>query len=111
MSQTNLAKPGTILLLVGAILSAISALFMFGLMIGLQAIFDIMGEEAPAFSWMYGIFGVLLLLGSVFGFTAAARANEGDLQGAFVFGLVSALMPPLQILPLIGAIFCKVSED
>lgn len=111
MSQTDLAKPGAILLLVGAIVSAAGALLMIGLLIGIQALLEALDGEAVGISWVYGIIGLLLAIGSALGFIGYRRANAGDLDGAFKFGLACALMPPLQILPLIGAIFCKASED
>lgn len=108
----DLSKAGEVLLLVGAILSAVGALFMVMLAVGMTALFAALGEPEGAWiSILYGAFAVLMVGSAIFGFMGWNRARAGDLSGGFLFGLISSLLPPVQIIPLLGAIFCKVSED
>lgn len=111
---SGLFQAGTILLLVGAILAAIGALFMLALAIGMNVLFTALDEpDAPGlfFAIFYGALAIVMAAGSVFGFIGYGKGREGDAQGAFVFGLVAALVPPVQVVPLVGAILCKVSPE
>lgn len=112
-----MAKAGRILLLVGAIMGAIGAFFL--ILAGILLVVvgrNLVGDGDAAFPGtvvgaIYLVMGVVIAVGTVFGFLAYARAQRGDWHGAWVFGLVAALVPPLQVLPLLGAIFCLVSPE
>lgn len=110
---SGMFQAGKIIILVAAILAVVGALFMvvFGILFG--SINAAAGEEA-ALDWfgpLYIVIGIITGIGSVFGFLGYGRARRGDAHGAFVFGLVAALVPPVQVLMLVGAILCKVSPE
>jgi hypothetical protein len=116
--QSGLLKAGTILLLVGAILSAVGGGLTLLMALFMGAVFGALSSEVDGGMWaggliagFYGIFALLLIAGSVCGFVAWRRAGRGDLQGAFVWGLVASLLPPLNVLLLLGAIFAKVCPE
>ena len=105
------------LLLVGAILAAFGTVFLVAAGIVILTLDrELMGDNEAYFPGTFigaiylGLAG-LSAIGCVFGFLAYARAQDGDWHGAWVFGLVSALVPPLQVVPLLGAIFCLVSPE
>lgn len=111
-------KAGEILLLVGAILGAVGAFFLLLASIALLVVGEtVIGEEeeqtmAPTIiGTVYLVLALVLAVGVVFGFLAHARARRGDVHGAWVFGLVSSLVPPLQVLPLVGAILLLTSPE
>lgn len=113
MAQSGLYKAGTILLLVGAILNAAGA----GLMLVFSLVFLVLGtrfdegEPLGVMGAIYLGFGLLMAVGTVFGFTAHARATRGEAHGAWIHGLVASLLPPLQVVLLLGAIFVLVSPE
>jgi len=112
--QSGLLKAGIVLLLVGAILSAAMALMALAMTAFIGVVFAELSQEAfpGAFiTLFYGGFALLLAGGSVCGFVGWRKAQAGDLSGAFVWGLVGSLLPPLQILLLLGAIFAKVCPE
>jgi hypothetical protein len=114
---SGLLKAGTILLLVGAILAAVATFFLlvasiFMLAIGQSLLSD--GESALGLRLAGGIYlglSLLTAVGCALGFSAWTRAKAGDTRSAFVRGLVSSLLPPLQVVTLIGAILVKVSPE
>lgn len=117
-AQSGQYKAGHILLLVGAILAVVGSAFL--VLAGIFLIWldqSILGDEAdrtlaPAvIGALYLAFGVVGAVGSVFGFRARAKALAGDAHGAWIAGLVAALVPPLQVLPLIGAILILTSPE
>jgi hypothetical protein len=112
--QSGLLKAGTILLLVGAILSAAMALLALAMTLFMGFVLAEISEEVfpgALFTLFYGGFGLLMVAGAVCGFVAWRKAQAGDLSSAFVWGLVGSLLPPLQILLLLGAIFAKVCPE
>jgi hypothetical protein len=103
---SGLLKAGTILLLVGAIVGAVVGFLMLvsGLVLGF-----LLGEAFILV--LYAGLGLLVGVGSAFTFLAWRRAQAGNLHGAFTFGLVGALLPPVQVLPLLGAVLVKASPE
>lgn len=117
-APSGLLKAGTILVLVGGILSAIGALFITLAAIVLLAVGNnLLGGESDAtfpatvVGSIYLGLGVLLAVGSVFGFLGYQAAKRGDVHAGWVKGLVCALLPPLQAIPLIGAILLLASPE
>lgn len=112
------AKAGRILLLIGAVLAAVGAAFLAlaGLFL-LAAGETFLGEEAEqsmaptVIGAIYLVVAALVAVGCVFGFLAYGRAMRGDVHGAWVFGLVAALVPPVQLLALVGAILLLTSPE
>lgn len=118
-NPSGMLKAGQILLLVGSILQAVGAGFLLIFAIFFSAILGAAADPSGAdprltgviLASVYGIMGVLAGIGCIFGFLAHGRAKAGNLGGAFAFGLTASLLPPLQIVLLLGAIFCKVSPE
>lgn len=115
---SGLLKAGTILVLVGAILSAVGAFFLViagAAMLVLGA--NLLGGETestfPAIlvGIVYLVMGLMMVVGCIFGFQGYGAAKRGDVHGGWVKGLVCALLPPLQAVPLIGAILLLVSPE
>lgn len=95
--MTSLAVAGTVLLLVGAIVSTAGTVlvFFFGFTAGQPFMM---------------VVAALLAIGAVLGFVAWRKAAAGQLGPAFGLGLASALLPPIQVLQLVGAILVKVAD-
>jgi hypothetical protein len=71
------------------------------------------GDGFP-FGWIslvYAGLGLLTAGSAVLGFMAYGRAKAGDARGAWVRGLVAALLPPLQVVPLVGALLCLLCPE
>jgi hypothetical protein len=111
-----MSKAATILLLVGAILSAVGAFFFLLMVAFIGAIFSGLPTEGTGFPFgfiagFYGVIGILVAAGSVCAFVGWRKASQGDFQGGFVWGLIGALLPPVQIVTLVGAILAKVCPE
>jgi hypothetical protein len=100
------------LLLVGAILSFLTGLFLiaYGLWAGQRLQADGL-EMTSRVMYAVALLGVVSLAGGEFGLRAYRAARLGDASRAFSRGLAAALLPPLQPIPLIGAILCKTSAE
>ncbi len=117
MTESGLFKAGRILVLVGAIMSVAAAVFLLIATLGLAA-FGQLASEAEAdtavagiVTVVYGIIALLTAVGAVFGFLSFASARRGDVHQAWIRGLVAALLPPVQLLLLVGAILILVSPE
>lgn len=115
---SGLFKAGSILVLVGAILSAVGAFFLViagsvMLVLGSNVLGDASGETFPALivGIVYLVLGLVMVVGCIFGFQGYGAAKRGDVHAGWVKGLVCALLPPLQAVPLIGAILLLVSPE
>ena len=114
VTPSGMYKAGTILLLVGAILHAIGTLALAGLGIVYIMLEGADGGGPRLFAFMGYVYlglAALTAVGTVFGFLAHAKASRGDAHGGWVNGLVASLLPPLQVITLLGAIFCLVSPE
>ncbi len=99
------AKVGKILLIIGVVLGLLSLLAM--LFVGSMMMFG-----------MAGLFGGLVyaiiavdVVGLVVGVLAIKKAMDGEMKSAGIYGIISSLLPPLNIITLIGAILCLVSPE
>jgi uncharacterized membrane protein len=112
---SGLLKAGKILLLVGAIVQVVGVFFVVMAMTGLSLFLNGAGDDAgfpgPLFLLLYGGMGVLLLAGAILGFIGWRKAEHGDLHNAWILGLVGSLLPPVQVVMLIGAILVLVSPE
>lgn len=112
-NSQGLGQAGNILLLVGAIFAALGAVF-FGLFaIGFGALFAALTNEPEAafIGFLYGGLAMLYAVSAVLNFIAYNRSRENDADGAFLFGLIASMLPPVRVFTLLGAIFCKVDEN
>ena len=122
VGESGLSKASKILLLVGAILSAGLAVMMVGMAIFMGVVFSEFEAEAqeqdpsfrfpgPLFLAFYGIWGLLYAAGAVCAFIGWRKASAGALDSGFVWGLVGSLLPPFNVVILLGAIFAKVCPE
>lgn len=115
--QSGMLKAGTVLLLVGAILHAVGAFFLTAaglLFLLIDKTFLGDGEAtfpATFVGALYLFLGLVMVVGSFFGFSAWRQSQGGQLHSAWVRGLVASLLPPLQVVTLLGAIFVLVSPE
>jgi hypothetical protein len=109
-------KAGTILLLVGAILHLVAAVVvllfaLFFLFLGWTVGADDGAIVPVVMGILYFLGGVLLAAGGFFGMSAWKRATAGQLHRAWIHGLVASLLPTVQLVTLLGAIFILVSPE
>lgn len=120
--ESGMLKAGKVLLLIGAILQALGSAFflLFGLVLFpllVQVAEDYPSSNPPpteAFALMqiiYTVVGVVAAGGAVVSFLAYGKANRGDLRMGFIMGLVGCLLPPVNIVGLLGAIFLKICPE
>lgn len=112
--QSGLLKASRILLLVGSILAAVGAGFLLLMATFMGLIFGSVSDGgAGAFGIvfvMYGIFALFLGAGAICGFVAWKK-TPGDLDAAFVWGLVGAILQGVNVVTLLGAIFAKACPE
>jgi len=120
--RSGMAKAGEILLLVGGILRLVGAgfLILFGTVFAsvIAAASQSSSSSRPPPGWLGGFLGALYIglgllcaVSGILGLVGWKRAKANNWGSAFVFGLVGSLLPPVDILLLLGAIFCKVSPE
>ncbi|MDD1719775.1 MAG: hypothetical protein LUQ25_06930 [Methanoregulaceae archaeon] len=100
------AKIGKILILVAIILGVIGLVIMSA--IGSLGV----GLFFPA--WLVGGFVILMIvkvIGIVIGVIAFKSAEDGDYSRAGILAIVSSVLPPIDILMLVGAIVCIISPE
>jgi hypothetical protein len=69
-------------------------------------------EHIPAWAGtLYVVLGFVSLVGSALSFIGASKSSRGEPGAAFGFGLAGALLPPVQVVGLVGAILIKVSPE
>lgn len=117
-AQSGLLKAAVILLLVGAILYAAMAAFILGFALLFGVMFAALGAEGEpgllggvVVGIIYGIWGLFAAAGAICGFIGWRKASRGDLDGGFLWGLVGSLLPPLNIVGMLGAIFLKACPE
>ncbi len=114
MAETGLLKAGRILVLVGAIMSVFGALMLLLVSIGINLIPTESGTDAAVGAFvgiLYGVLAAMLIAGAIFGFLSFRSVGEGRIHRAWIQGLVAALLPPVQVLSLVGAILILVSPE
>ena len=75
----------------------------------------VMGSFAPDFMAVFGIFyvilGIVMLVGSVIGIFAFKAASDHKFHNAAILGIVSSIIPPLNIFTIVGGILCLTSRE
>ena len=106
------AKIGKILILIAFVLKIIWILAMLGgaAMGTYAAMFAPFGMGA-LWTGMIAVFIILALIGLFLVWKAFDRMAAKDFHGAAIFALISAFLPPLDIIVLIGAIILFVSPE
>jgi len=107
------AKIGKILILVAVILSILVIIvlgFIAGIIwsVGQVTGFGIM-MSLP--QWIIIALLSLKLAGTAMGIVALYYAGKDDFSRAGIFAVVSCVLPPLDLIMLIGGIFCLISRE
>jgi hypothetical protein len=107
------AKIGKILILIGVIISML-AVIILGICTGIiwtSGEIHGFGIFMTIPQWI--ITGILALkvAGLLVGILALYCAGRNDLTKAGIFAVVSCILPPLDLIMLIGGIFCLVSRE
>ncbi|MDY1591663.1 MAG: hypothetical protein RBS85_05830 [Methanofastidiosum sp.] len=106
------AKIGKILILVSLILGIVGVL---GLLAGFS--FGVLSpwRYMRGFSLFAGLFmvfaTVIKILGLIVGFIALSSTNLKNFNKAGIYAIISSLLPPLDIIMLIGGILCLISKE
>ncbi|MEK6985388.1 MAG: hypothetical protein AABX89_03275 [Candidatus Thermoplasmatota archaeon] len=103
MAESNYLHTGRILLVVGGVLQLVGAMFAVILL------------AAAAISFPLAWFAIVVILlsvpGAICSLVGHSQAQKGNAEKAFVYGLVGSLLPPVALLPLLGAVLCKLSPE
>lgn len=106
------AKIGKILILVSLILGIVGIL---GLLVGFSfgALFPMRYMRGfPLFAGIFMIFvAVIKILGLIVGFIALSSTNTKNFNKAGMYAIISSLLPPLDLIMLIGGILCLISKE
>ena len=106
MEKSNLLRAAEVLLVVGPVLQLCAAALILLLWFG-----------SGPWMWAFVAFlaypavALLAVAGAIVGFQANARASRGDLRGAFRRSLLSSMLPPVQLLTLVGAILLRICPE
>ena len=106
------AKIGKILILVSLILGIVGLLGMF---VGFSsiALFPMRYMRGfPLFAGFILVFvAIIKILGLIIGFMALSSTNLKNFNKAGMYAIISSLLPPLDIIMLIGGILCLISKE
>ena len=106
------AMVGKVLVLVGFVLKIIGAIVIFGGIVPISSVSMTFGM-AP-FAWVLTgaltAFGLLAVAGIIVLWKGMGKFKSKDFQGAAIFALVSAFLPPVG-LELVGAILLLISPE
>jgi hypothetical protein len=107
------AKIGKILVLVGVIISILAVIILSILAGIIWTAGDIYGfgvfMSIPR--WIITALLGLKAAGLVAGILALYFAVRNDFSKAGIFGVISSILPPLDLIMLIGGIFCLISRE
>lgn len=106
------AKIGKILILVSLILGIVGVLglltgFSFGILSPIRYM-----RGFPLFAGLFMVFvAIIKILGLIIGFMALSSTNLKKFNKAGMYAIISSLLPPLDIIMLIGGILCLISKE
>ena len=102
------ANVGRIFILIGFIVGFIGSIAM--IIMG-AAMKSLVPNLTSFFGVFYVILGVVMLVGSVIGVFAFRAASNHEFRNAAILGIVSSIIPPLNIFTLVGGILCLTSRE
>jgi hypothetical protein len=106
------AKIGKILILVSLILGIVGVL---GILAGFGSVALFPIRYARGFPLFAGFFivitAVIKILGLIIGFIALSSTNLKNFNKAGIYAIISSLLPPLDLIMLIGGILCLISKE
>lgn len=69
------------------------------------------GMMGSYFGGMFYALGLVQIIGLIVGVYAYKAAERNDYHNAGILGIVSSVLPPLQLIMLVGGILCLVSRE
>ncbi len=107
------AKIGKILILVAVILSILVIIFLGFISAIVWSVGQVTGfgimMSLP--QWILITLLTLKIAGTATGFVALYYAGKDDFSRAGIFAVISCVLPPLDLIMLIGGIFCLISRE
>jgi hypothetical protein len=107
------AKIGKILILVAFILSVLAVIFLSFLAAIVWTAGEVHGfgiiMSLP--QWIVIALLVLKIAGLVIGVVSLYYTGKNDFSRAGIFAVISCILPPLDLIMLIGGIFCLISRE
>lgn len=107
------ATIGKVLILVGLLLKIVGAIVIFGGLVPISNVSMTLGM-AP-FTWVLAgaltAFGLLAIAGIVVLLKGMGKFKSNDYQGAAIFALAAAFLPPIGAPELIGAVLLLISPE
>jgi hypothetical protein len=107
------AKIGKILILV-AIIIGILLTIVIGFvtaLIWMAGSVSGMGVSVAIPLWILSSIIVLKIIGLVFGFLALWSSEKNDYNRAGIYAIISCVLPPVDLIMLIGGIFCLIGKE
>lgn len=106
------AKIGKILVLIGIIIQVISIATVFAIGSGMMGYgYGMMNWSGVSFGGLFFVIGLIEIAGVIAGIYAYKAAERGDFHNAGILAIVSSVLPPLQLIMLVGGILCLVSRE
>jgi hypothetical protein len=100
---SNEANIGKILILVGIVLHTLSLILILFM--------SFFGIFIQFLGWSLTIYGLVGIVGLVYGIFAYTQCSKGNFHKAGIFGIISSVLPPLDVIMLIGAVLCLISKE
>lgn len=109
------ANIGKILILIGIIIQAIGVAAVLAIGSGMMGYWGMMswagGMMGSYFGGMFYALGLVQIIGLIVGVYAYKAAERNDFHNAGVLAIVSSVIPPLQLIMLVGGILCLASRE
>lgn len=107
------AKIGKILVLVGVIIGILAIVLLGAIAVLTWTAGGVSGLGIALTMPRWIIVAVLGLktAGLIFGLLALVSAGRNDFSKAGIFAVISSILPPLDLVMLIGGIFCLISRE
>ncbi len=99
------AKIGKILIFIGIILGIIT-------IIGISFVYPVFGFLFPSnIAYLALLVSVIRIIGIIIAIYAFFSAERGEFRNAGILAIISAFIPPLDIIILIGGILCLIAPE
>lgn len=107
------AKIGKILILVSVVLGilAVIILGMMAAVIRPSGAFSVFGVMVTIPFWILLFLLVLKIIGVTLGIAALYYSGKNSLSTAGILATISSVLPPIDLVMLIGGIFCLISKE
>jgi hypothetical protein len=107
------AKIGKILILVAVILSVLAVIFLSFLAVIVWTAGEVhgFGIMMALPKWIAIALLVLKTAGLAIGVISLYYAGKNDFSRAGIFAVISCILPPVDLIMLIGGIFCLISRE